>query len=151
MLRENIAKGLLISYNNKSKLHCINDVNEMLKNEIKFDLPHDFLKQWLKYNAEKDIDDETLGKDYPYYENTLRLKLIEKKIMSKYDINVEMDDMRSHVKNSLMNGFFRKSDENLSDENLKYIDNIVDTVLEKEDEKRKIIDELFEAKFFDFY
>ena len=73
---------------------------------IKMDLPNEFLKKWLLAANEGKVSAEDIEKEYDAFAKNLRLDLIKGEIASgTEDIKVEYDDVLEVVKDEIRNYF----------------------------------------------
>ncbi len=71
------------------------DIRDRMISETQFELPHDFLKKYLKETNEG-VNEEVLESEFEPFVKNLRWSLIKSKIASQYDIKIEDQDIRSH-------------------------------------------------------
>ena len=115
--------------------------------KFKLSLPDDFLKRWIKATNEKEITDEQLAQDYERYTDDLKWQLVENKVIKENDLKVDGDEIINYAKTLIGRQYLQYNipipgDEVLT-ENAK-------NVLENKDEAKKIYEELYQNKVYDF-
>ena len=120
-----------------------NDVVIYLLSKLKLEMPDDFLKKWLLKNSEKPLDPAVLERDYENYVKSLQWQLIENKIIEKYQLKVDEDEMKNHVKGLVK--IQMKQYGQIYDDETK-LDEIVNNILQNDDERKKIYDQIYDQK-----
>ncbi len=123
------------------------DAKEMLLNKVDFSLPDEFLKRWLMASNEGKISEEQLEKEFPAFVNDLKWQLIKNKIAKDNDIKVEETDLLNHAKIVAQQQFAQYGMPNVPDEHLT---NFAQKILEKEQDRRRIYEQVQEQKIFAF-
>jgi len=136
-------------FETQSDQQLLNDVSEYLIEHIKFDLPGEFLQKWLKVSGEKELTEEEAKLQFEKSEKGFRFQLIEQKIVSENNLQVTIEEIKDELRNRIkmqmaqFGGGFEMTDEQL--------ENIVQNMLQKEEEVRKISDQVMSKKIIDFY
>ena len=125
-----------------------NDVVSHLLEKNKFDIPDDFLKRWLVQTSEQPITLEQIESEYDMYSKSLKWQLIENKVNEKYDIKIEQEEIITHAKNLISGQMIQYAQPVLDDEKL---NEIADRILKKEEERKKIVDQLYDQKSLAVY
>ena len=120
-----------------------NDVVTYLINKLKLKMPNDFLKRWLVQTSKQPITMEILEKEYDLYAKSLQWQLIENKILERYGIKVTQDDVLAHAKD-LISLQMKQYGQPEGDE--KQLTEIANNILKNEDERKKIYDQIFDAR-----
>ena len=120
-----------------------NDVVIYLLSKLKLEMPDDFLKKWLLKNSEKPLDPSVLERDYENYVKSLQWQLIENKIIEKYQLKVDEDEVKNHVK-GLVKVQMKQYGQIYDDETK--LDEIVHNILQNDDERKKIYDQIYDQK-----
>ncbi len=120
-----------------------NDVVIYLLSKLKLEMPDDFLKKWLLKNSEKPLDPAVLERDYENYVKSLQWQLIENKIIEKYQLKVDEDEVKNHVKGLVK--IQMKQYGQIYDDETK-LDEIVNNILQNDDERKKIYDQIYDQK-----
>ncbi len=120
----------------------VHEVMEKLTNDTEVKLPEEFVKRFLVESEEK-ITKETVEEDYKNYVKSLKQQLIINKIAKENEIKVETEDVKIFVKEMYAKQFgFDLSDEEKS----KQLDPLADSIMQNQEEVRKIYDQLFDDK-----
>jgi trigger factor len=110
-------------------------------------LPDAFLKRWIKAVNDKPISDEQLELEYPHYANSLKVQLIENKIIKENDIKVSREEAEEYTAKLINDNFKRYGHE--ADEN--EVKDSVKRVLGNEEEAKRIFEKLYSDKFITYY
>lgn len=125
-----------------------NDVVNYLLEKVKFDMPDDFLKKWLVHTSEQSVSLEQIESEYDMYSKSLRWQLIENNILESFDVKVDSKEVEDHTKSLIamqMNQYGQPVPENDK------MNEIVSNILMKEDERKKVYDQLYDIKTLEVY
>ena len=125
-----------------------NDVVTYLIDKIKFDMPDEFLKRWLVHTSEKKVTLEQIESEYDMYSKSLRWQLIENNILENYNVKVSTEEVENHTK-SLITMQMQQYGQPVPQEDK--MNEIVSSILNKEDERKKIYDQLYDVKSLQVY
>ena len=125
-----------------------NDVVTYLIDKIKFDMPDEFLKRWLVHTSEKKVTLEQIESEYDMYSKSLRWQLIENNILENYNVKVSTEEVENHTK-SLITMQMQQYGQPVPQEDK--MNEIVASILKKEDERKKIYDQLYDVKSLEVY
>ncbi|CVK16686.1 trigger factor [Apibacter mensalis] len=92
-------------YKKESDTKFMNDSVEWLLDTIKFDLPTEFLKKFIKSKAKEPMSDEDAATEYEKSVKALRYQLIEGQILSDNKISVQYNDLVEYTKNQMKQQF----------------------------------------------
>jgi trigger factor len=120
-----------------------NDVVTYLLKKNKFDIPDDFLKRWLVQTSEKPVTLQQIESEYDMYSKSLKWQLIENKVNKNFEIKIEQEEIVAHAKTLISKQMMQYSQPVLDDEKLA---EIADSILKKEEERKKIIDQIYDQK-----
>lgn len=134
-IQEDAVKFLKGHGSNKFK----NDLIDALVDSVKFDLPNEFLQKWLVAASEGKTSEEEVQKDYDKYAKTFRWQLIEGAIVKDTKIDVSYEEIKNKAK-ELISENFAQYGQLVDDEQL---ETYAANVLKKQEEARRIQDELF--------
>jgi trigger factor len=137
-LKEEISVNLSHSSNQKFAMDTI----ENLISHIKFDLPEEFLKRWLK-EVNKEMTDDQIEKDFPNFTRDLRWQLIKNSIIRDHDLQVTEEEIALYARQVALSQFQQYGIYQVQDEHL---NNFVKRILEKEEDREKIIRRIFDDK-----
>jgi len=117
-------------------------INEIIKvTDLK--LPDDFMKRWLMENNQGKITREQLDEQYDSYAKTFKWQLIESKLHKQFgdEIKVSEEEVRNKVREyfNTMGGGDAESNPQ--------IEGIIDSVLQNQEEKQRIYNDLLDQKF----
>lgn len=148
--RAKISEELAKMFTRDSEDRLRNEIVNTLLNTTNLSLPDSFLKRWLVAANEKPVTMEQVEAEYPMYARQLRWQLIENKLIKDNNITVTTDEARVHVKEILRDNFrkYGRNPEEVSDHEL---NDTADRVLKKEDEAKKIFENLYAAKLMTLY
>ena len=137
-LKEDLAKHYARDTDRQFLADTINEVIEVTGLE----LPDEFMKRWLMENNQGKITMEQLEEQYDSYAKTFKWQLIESKLQEQFgkDIQVTEEEVRNTVK-AYFNTMGGDAESNPQ------IDAIVDSVLQNEEERRRIYNDLLDEKF----
>ncbi len=93
----------------------VRDAREFLLDNINPPLPEEFLSKWLRA-SNKEIDDETFDKEFPYFLKTMKWDLIIQTIAKQKDLKVEEQDIVEYAKNAAKRQFAQYGMGNLPDD-----------------------------------
>lgn len=147
-LREKIKEDAESQLEQQSDQQLLNDVSEYLIDNVEFDLPSDFLKKWLRVSGEEELTEEQAKEEFEKSEKGLRFQLIENKIIKDNNLKVTMDEIKDTTKNQIKMQMAQYGQMDLPDEQL---ESFAQSVLQKEDEVKKISDQVMNKKLLDFY
>lgn len=127
-----------------------NDITAELLSKTNLSLPDAFLKRWLVAANEKPVTMEQVESEYPMYARQLRWQLIENKLIRDNNITVTPEEATEHVKN-ILRANFAKYGQNPDQMNEEEMNATAKRVLEKEEEAKKIFEELYAQKLMMLY
>ena len=134
-----ITEELSQRYVKESDRKLFNDGSLLFMKKTKIELPHEFLKKWLKMNAKKEFNDSEFEKEYENYVKYLSWQLIENKICEENNIQITNEKLNNFTKENVLAQM--KSYGNVQMDN-KEIDGIVANVLKNKQEAEKMTNEL---------
>lgn len=116
-------------------------INELIK-VTDLQLPDDFMKRWLLENNQAKMTKEQLDEQYDSYAKTFKWQLIESKLHDQLgdEIKVTENEVRNKVK-----AYFKTMGGD-ADANPQ-IEAIIDSVLQNQEEKQRIYNDLLDEKF----
>lgn len=136
------AKGMM-GDQGKSKLKS--DLIDYFLENLKFELPDEFMKKWLVVSSDGKLNSETVEKDYENYQKSIKWQVIENKIIEENSLKVESEEVVNKAKEMIAANFKQYGQEVPEDQLAMYAQNI----LSKEEEKRRLYDELYYDKIID--
>ena len=141
--RTKIKEEAEMSFVAESDRMLKNDVVTYLLKKNKFDIPDDFLKRWLVQTSEKPVTLQQIESEYDMYSKSLKWQLIENKVNKNFEIKIEQEEIVAHAKTLISKQMMQYSQPVLDDEKLA---EIADSILKKEEERKKIIDQIYDQK-----
>lgn len=139
---ERVKNDIANMFANESRHKFNHDLEDVLLHEIKFELPDEFLKRWIKTVNEKPITDEQLTREYPSYSREMKLKLIEQKIAGDHKIEITKDDLNGYARQLILQQFSGYG-QNLGEE---LINDFAKRYLDKEENLRKATEQVMAQK-----
>lgn len=146
-ISEDLAKHLTSDSDKKLR----RDISDKLMERLKLELPDAFLKRWLVQsgaNSEKPITEEDVMREYDEYSRHIKLQLIESQIAKDNDIKVEFPEIQDRVKANIKAQFASFGQQEMDE---KMLDQFAQNFLQKEEEVRKVYDQLLDEKLMKFY
>ena len=123
-----------------------NDLYNFVNDKIEFELPHDFLKRWLKSSNEK-VSEEELEKGYDDFSRNLKWTLIENKIIKDNSIEIKYDDVYQTAKKRLEAQFKMYSPQPVAEEQL---GQYTAQFLQNKENANRIFEEVKAQQVFDY-
>ncbi len=144
--KEKIIEDIKSAFKPQSEYKFAIDAKEKYVNKVKFDLPLEFLKRWLRATNDKEkLSDEKLEAEMPIFEKDLRWQLIKEKIATDNEIKVEEQDMLDAAKAHVLAQFqqYYGAAINIPDEQ---VTEYAKEVLKNENEMRHLFERKLEEK-----
>jgi len=146
--KEKIKKEIEKSFVGESDNKLKNDIILHLIDKVKLELPDAFLKKWLVQTNENGLTAEQVEEEYEQYSKSLKWQLIENKIIKDNDLEVKHEDVIAHTKELIVQNFAQYGQPFPED---KKLDEIVAQVLTNEEERKKVYNQLYDAKTLELY
>lgn len=147
-MKEKIKQDYAAYFEKESDRKLKNDiVLDIIKN-TKIELPDEFLKRWLMTVGEKKPSKEQVEEEYPNYKDGLKWQLVENKIIKDNDIKVTQEELKEGVREQLRQQFAYYGMQQADDE---MMEDMVQKFLQREDEVRKVNDQLYDEKVMEFF
>ena len=147
-LRERIKEDSEKQFEQQSDQKLINDVTEYFIDNVKFELPGEFLKKWIQRTGEKELTEEEASEEFAKSEKGLRYQLIEGKIINDNNLQVQFDELKEFSK-----GFIRTQMAQFGqmDPKEEELDSIAARVLGNQDEVKRLSEQLMSQKLLNLY
>lgn len=126
----------------------LNDVTDALLKNTKFDLPAAFLKKWIQTVGEKQLTPEEAEVEYARSENGLRYQLIEGKVMSSNNLQINFDELKAYTAEMIKMQMAQFGQMNPTDAD---VDGIVARVLGNQEEVKRLSDQIMSEKMLAVY
>ena len=147
-LKNRLKEDAEKQFEQQSDQKLLNDVTERLIETIKFDLPAEFLKKWIKHTGEKPLTEEEAKDEYEKSEKGLRYQLIEGKIIKENEIEIKFDELKDFAKDFIKSQMAQYGQMNPQEEEL---DNIAMRVMSNQDEVKRLSEQLMSQKLLSLY
>ncbi|TKS55453.1 trigger factor [Mesohalobacter halotolerans] len=147
-LRKKIKSDAEKQLEQQSDQQLLNDVSEYLIDHTDFDLPSEFLQKWLRLSGEKELTEDEAKEEFEKSEKGLRFQLIEGKIIKDNNLQVTMDEIKNTTKDRIKMQMAQFGQANMPEEQL---ESITQSILQKEEEAKKISDQIMNQKLLSFY
>ena len=133
---------------NQTDQKLLNDINDYLIENTKFDLPDIFLKKWMMNSGENKLSKEEAEEEYVKSEKGLRYQLIEAKIIDENEIKIDSEQIKNFSKDLIKIQMKQYGQNNPDD---KELDSISERVLSNKDEVKRISDQLLSQKLIKLF
>jgi trigger factor len=147
-MKEKIKADYAAYFEKESDRKLKNDIVLDLIKNTKIELPDEFLKRWLTTVGEKKPSREQVEEEYPNYRDGLKWQLIENKIIRDNDIKVSQDELKEGVREQLRAQFAQYGIQQADDE---MMDDMVEKFMKREEEVRRVNDQLYDNKVMEFF
>lgn len=147
-IKEKIKEDAERQFETQSNQKFLNDVTEALLHTTKFDLPAEFLKKWIQTVGEKQLTPEEAEVEYARSENGLRYQLIEGKVMSQNNLQINFEDLKAYAAEMIKKQMAQFGQMDPSDAD---VDGIVQRVLSNQDEVKRLSDQVMSEKMLSLY
>ena len=147
-MRAKIKEDAEKQFEQQSDQKLLNDITERLIEDVKFELPVEFLQKWIQTTGEKPLSEEEAKDEYEKSEKGLRYQLIEGKIIKDNNIELQFDELKEFAKGFIKSQMAQYGQMNPSDEDL---EPIVMRVLSNQDEVKRLSEQLMSKKLLDLY
>jgi len=145
--RAKIKEDMSSAFINDSERLFQKDLSKAVLDNLKLELPDEFLKSWIIESNEKPVTMEEVEGEYEQYSNQLKWQLVENKIIQENDIKVEIEEAKDYVKGMLVSQYAQYNMPPPEDAELEV--NAL-KVLENQEETKQIFDYLYKNKVADF-
>jgi len=142
-LKAKIKEDAEKQFEQQAESKLMNDVQEFLIENTKFDLPAEFLKKWLQTVGEKKLSPEEAEVEYNRSENGLRFQLIEGKALAQNNTQITFEDLKSFTMNAIRQQMAQFGQLNPSDAE---VEGIVARVLSNQDEVKRMSEQVVAEK-----
>jgi trigger factor len=150
--RAEVMNIIQSNYKRESEYLLKIDAEKALLDNVSIELPDEFLKNWLVTINEGKFTPEQIDADFENVKKDLRWTLIKNEIATKNDIKVEYEEVLARTKDMIRGQFGMMGgmgNDNSMDEMIDRIATGYLTDKNKQDNFRKMFDEVFTAKISD--
>jgi len=147
-LRDKIKEEAEGQFVQQSDQKLLNDVVETLIENVKFDLPAEFLTRWIAQSGENPMTDEEAKAEYERSEKGLRFQLIEGKLRVENNLNATFEELKQYAKDMIRVQMAQFGQTNPSEEEL---DSITARILSNQEEVERMTEQLHTNKLLQFF
>ena len=147
-LKEKIKEDAAKQFEQQSDQQFLNDVTEMLIENTDFDLPKEFLQKWIQTAGEKELSEEEAKEEYEKSEKGLRFQLIEAKLVNEYNLEVKFEDLKAFAIDRIKEQMAQFGQ---TDPSEKELDDIAARILSRQDEVKRLSEQLMNQKLLELY
>jgi len=147
-LRARIGEDSEKQFEQQADQKLLNDVTEYFIDNTKFELPAGFLTKWIQVTGEKELSEAEATEEYKKSEKGLRYQLIEGKIISENNLQVQFDELKEFAKGFIKSQMAQFGQLNPQEEEL---DTIAARVLGNQDEVKRLSEQLMSQKLLNVY
>ncbi|MDO6490348.1 MAG: trigger factor [Cellulophaga sp.] len=147
-LRDKIKEDTEKQFEQQADQKLLNDITENFIENVKFDLPTEFLKKWIQMTGEKPLTEEEAAAEFEKSEKGLRYQLIEGKIIQENKLQVEFDELKEFAKGFIKSQMAQYGQLNPAEEEL---DNIAGRIMSNQDEVKRLSEQLMSQKLLTLY
>jgi len=146
--KDKLKSDAQANFVNQTDQKLLNDINDYLIENTKFDLPDIFLKKWMMNAGENKLSKEEAEEEYVKSEKGLRYQLIEAKIIDVNEIKIDSEQIKNFSKDLIKIQMKQYGQNNPDD---KELDSISERVLSNKDEVKRISDQLLSQKLIKLF
>lgn len=145
--RAKIKSEMSSMFNADSDKFFLNSVIAGLVKRYDLQLPETFLKRWLLFVNEKEINAEQIEREFPVYAERLRTQMVINKIIRQNGIEVKEQDIRDFVKDLVAKQFASYNGTEMEEQDL---EDTVTRVLKNEKEYNRIVEKMYDDRLLNF-
>lgn len=142
-LKEKIKEDAEKQFAGQADQKFVNDVYEALLANTKFDLPAEFLTRWLETAGETRMTAEEAAAEYAKSEQGLRFQLIEGKVMSENDLQLNFEEIKAFTTKLIKEQMAQFGQAEPED---KMVEDIVARVMSNQEEVKRISEQVMNDK-----
>ncbi|MBN2166537.1 MAG: trigger factor [Marinilabiliaceae bacterium] len=144
-IKSDLENSLLLESDYRFQL----DIRERLIDKIKFDLPEDFLKRWVKATnkANENMTEEQIESEFPKFLEDIRWQLIRSKIITENEVKLEQEDILNNAKKSARIQFMQYGLSHIPED---YLESYAKDMLNNEEQRRHYVEHAMNDKVIDF-
>jgi trigger factor len=143
-----IAEGIEKQLEQQSDQKLLNDINEFLIENTKIKLPQKFLIKWMQNSGKEQLTPEQAKEEYNKSEKGIKYQLIEGKIISDNNLQVEIEEIKEFSQNMIISQMTQYGQPIPPDNEIK---KIIARILSNKDEVKRIQDQIISKKLLKFY
>ncbi len=146
--REFVRKQVSQQYQVDADKHFKNVVREKLLETTNVNLPETFLKKWLVDNNKEELTPEKVEAEFDQFADSFRWQLLESHLTKKYGIEVNPGEVNTHLEDYVKAQLKQYGQDEVPQEML---DQYVKNIASKEEEVKKVYDQLYDQKLLDLF
>lgn len=147
-IKQKIKEDAEKQFETQSNQKFLNDVTEALLKNTKIELPSEFLKRWIQTVGETPLTPEQAEEEFAKSENGLRYQLIEGKVMSQNNLQINFEDLKAYTAEVIKKQMAQFGQMNPTDAD---VDGIVARVLSNQEEVKRLSDQVMSEKMLNLY
>lgn len=147
-LRARIKEDTETQFEQQADQKLLNDITEYFIENTKFDLPAGFLTKWIQVTGEKELTEDEATEEYKKSEKGLRYQLIEGKIISENNLQVQFDELKEFAKGFIKSQMAQFGQLNPQEPEL---NDIAARILSNQDEVKRLSEQLMSQKLLKVY
>ena len=137
-IEEEISESLA----RESEFKLMQDLKELVRSKIDFQLPEDFLKKWL-VRVNENATEELIEKEFESFRKDLKWQLIRNKVARENEIKISEEELQNEAENITryqfrQYGLYYAADEQIA--------NYAKETLKREEDAKRIADKILEDK-----
>ncbi|MCB2219324.1 MAG: trigger factor [Bacteroidetes bacterium] len=140
--REKLREEASGYFQKESDNYFVHETLEKMVHDTEINLPQEFVKRWMLESDEK-LTRESIDHDFEDYAKSLKQQLIINKIAKDHGVKVEEADIRNHIKDYFGKQYMIDTSD---EEKSKQLDGLASSVMQNQEEVRKIYDQLFDEQ-----
>lgn len=144
LLRDQISQ----QYQADVDRHFKNQVRKKLIEITDLPLPEKFLKTWLLDTNKESFTEEKIDEEFDELKDTFRWQLIENHLLKKYEVKVSQQEIHDYLSAYFTAQFKQYGQEEIDDS---LIEGFIRNVTSKEEEVKKVYDQLSEQKLLSVF
>ena len=106
------------------------------------------MTKWIKINSEKKLSDNEAKEEYKKSEKGMKYQLIESKLVTENNLQVNFDDLKSYTKDLIRKQMSQYGQSNPTE---KELDDIVARVMQNKDEIKRLTEQLTSTRILNFF
>jgi len=142
--RARVMEEAVKVYEQESDKYFLHKTMEQFYDQTDMTLPDDFLKRWLFVSNEGKIPEEDIEKDYPHYQRSMKMQLIENRLVKENEgLKVTEQDIKNQIKQYFSMYMPPMGDDEEWEERMS---GVVDNYMKNEEEVQKIQNQIFDQR-----
>ena len=140
------AKEIEAQWAQETDRYFMNNAISTLIDNVKIDLPDEFLKRFILGSGQKDVTAENIDEKYESYRNSFKWQLLENKLVAENKIEVKYDDVKGYIRDFFVKNYFSGFNDDAVKEQL---DKLVADALKNQEDVKRIYDQLYDKKIME--